>query len=260
MIAVLGARMHEAGDSVAIEDSRVVPKFRPDEVPVTWRQDEDVSVGDPRRTRSDAAGTDPEEVMGAEAAVALDPAGGRVTKRRAPKSYRHPTLDDRLRGDRTVLEARLTSLARREGVPTPVLYEVDAHEGTLVFEYVGDRDLRAVVGEDGDGDEALERVRTVGRYLARVHDAGFVHGDPTTRNVRVDDERTYLIDFGLGYHTEHVEDFAMDLHVFDGSLGGTADEPERLREAFESGYAEEGDHAVVEQLREIEDRGRYVDR
>jgi N6-L-threonylcarbamoyladenine synthase/protein kinase Bud32 len=260
MIAVLGARMFEAGDTVAIEDSRVVPKYRPDSVPVSWREDEDVSVGDPRRTRDGNERTGPEEVMGAEAAVSLDPAGGRVTKRRTQKSYRHPDLDDRLRGDRTVLEARLTSLARREGVPTPVLYEVDPHDGTLVFEYVGNRDLRAVVAGSGDGEEAADRVRTVGRYLAWIHDAGFVHGDPTTRNVRVDAERTYLIDFGLGYHTEHVEDFAMDLHVFEGSLGGTADDPERLRGAFEDGYAAEGEDAVVEQLREIEDRGRYVDR
>jgi N6-L-threonylcarbamoyladenine synthase/protein kinase Bud32 len=144
-------------------------------------------------------------------------------------------------------------------VPTPVLYEVDTHEGVLTFEYVGDRDLRAVVGDDG-ADDAVERVRTVGRYLARIHDAGIVHGDPTTRNVRVDDAGTYLIDFGLGYHTEHVEDFAMDLHVFEGSLGGTADDPEPLRESFEAGYAEEGDPDVVDQLREIEGRGRYVSR
>jgi len=26
--------------------------------------------------------------------------------------------------------------------------------------------------------------------------------------------KNYLIDFGLGYHTDHVEDHAMDLHVF----------------------------------------------
>jgi len=44
--------------------------------------------------------------------------------------------------------------------------------------------------------------------------------------VRVGPERTYLIDFGLGYHTDHVEDYAMDLHIFDQSLVGTADDPE----------------------------------
>ncbi len=80
-----------------------------------------------------------------------------------------------------------------------------------------------------------DRVRDVGRHLASIHDAGFVHGDSTTRNVRVGgaseesaadsasgdgrsreqaDERTHLIDFRLGYYTDHAEDHAMDLHVF----------------------------------------------
>ena len=259
MIAILGARMYEAGDTLAIEDSTVLPNYRPDQVPVTWRADESVSVGDPRRFRDDEAGERRTEVMGAEATVSLDPVAGRVTKRRVPKAYRHPGLDRRLRQERTVLEARLTSLARRTGVPTPVLFEVDPDDGVLVFEYVGDRDLRAVVG-DGASGSAADRVRTVGEHLARLHDAGFVHGDPTTRNVRVDGDRVYLIDFGLGYHTDHVEDFAMDLHVFDGSLGGTADDPETLRAAFEEGYAAEGDQAVLDQLRAVEDRGRYRER
>ncbi len=55
--------------------------------------------------------------------------------------------------------------------------------------------------------------------------------------MRTTDERTYLIDFGLGYHTDHVEDYAMDLHVFDQSLVGTADDPEPLRDAVREGTA-----------------------
>src|SRR6056297_3982781 len=37
MIAVLGATMYAAGDTLAIADSAIDPNFRPDEVPVTWR-------------------------------------------------------------------------------------------------------------------------------------------------------------------------------------------------------------------------------
>ncbi len=37
MIAVLGAKMYAAGDTLALADSRVDPDFRPDQVPVTWR-------------------------------------------------------------------------------------------------------------------------------------------------------------------------------------------------------------------------------
>ncbi len=264
MIAVLGAKMYAAGDTLAVDESRVIPDFRPDEVPVTWREAEPVAVG--MRGRIGPAGDggeepadDDGEVMGAEAIVTVE--GDRVVKRRVPKRYRHPALDRRLRRDRTVLEARLTSAARREGVPTPVLYDVDPGEGRLVFEQVGSAELRAILASDGAaererGEAARERVADVGRHLARIHGAGFVHGDPTPRNVRVG-ERTYLIDFGLGYHTGHVEDFAMDLHVLEGSLGGTASDPEPLVAALEDAYREAGDPQVIDQLRAIEWRGRY---
>ena len=251
MIAVLGATMFEAGDTLAVEDSRVLPDFRPDEVPVTWRAGEAVAEPVP----------EDERVQGAEAVVDLDPGAGRVRKRRRSKAYRHPELDARLRTRRTRSEARLTSEARRLGVPTPVVHDVDPAEGALEFEYVGGADLRDALTE--------ERVRDVGRHLARCHGAGFVHGDPTPRNVRVGrrddhgdeggdgDGFTYLVDFGLGYYTDDVEDHAMDLHVFEGALGGTADDAAALLGAFEDAYREAGDPRVVEQLREVEGRGRY---
>ena len=254
MIAVLGEKMARAGDTLEIEESAIDSNFRPDEVPVTWREPEP-----PARPDSDV-------LQGAEATVTFE--NDHVTKARLPKAYRHPTLDARLRRDRTVLEARLTSEARRHGVPTPLVWDVDVPESTLTLQHVGDTDLRDALTES--------RVRDVGRHLATIHDAGFVHGDPTTRNVRVTasrsrneragsgatrecdgDDRTFLIDFGLGYNTDDIEDYAMDCHVFEQSLAGTADDPEPLTEAFEAAYGEAGDESVLDQLRAIEGRGRY---
>jgi N6-L-threonylcarbamoyladenine synthase/protein kinase Bud32 len=256
MIAVLGAKMYAAGDTLPIEESAIDPDFRPDEVPVTWRDDEEdvaraLAVGD--------------TVRGAEADVAL---GDDVRKARIPKSYRHPELDERLRTERTRAEARLLNGARKAGVPTPLVRDADVREATLTMQRVGDADLATAL--------TPERAWTVGRLLARLHDAGIVHGDPTTRNVRVrtgsNGDRdadasdagatrpdTFLIDFGLGFQTDHVEDYAMDLHVFAGSVEGTADEPERVVGAFESGYAAEGKRAgaVLDRLAEVRDRGRY---
>jgi N6-L-threonylcarbamoyladenine synthase/protein kinase Bud32 len=244
MIAVLGAKMYEAGDTISIDESRVLPDFRPDEVDVTWRSDEAVAKPVPADERA----------QGAEAVVDLAPADERVYKHRLVKPYRHPELDAKLRRRRTRSEARLTSEARRLGVPTPVVYDIDPVEATLDFEFVGESDLREMLTEP--------HVAAVGRHLARCHEAGFVHGDPTPRNVRVapdeaDDARAYLIDFGLGYYTDDIEDYAMDLHVFEGAVGGTADDAPALIEAFEAAYRETGDERVVRQLREIEERGRY---
>ena len=238
MIAVLGAKMAEAGDTLPVDDSAVRPEFRPDEVPVTWRED-DGGVRPP-------AGEDGAPVRGAEAVVEVG--DDVVTKRRLPKPYRHPDLDARLRRERTAAEARLLGLARRRGVPTPTLRDLDPYEATLVLERVGARDLGAAPSADA--------VRTVARHLAALHADGLVHGDPTTRNVRVDG-RTYLIDLGLGYHSEDVEDFAMDLHVLAGSLAGTVDDADALVAAMRAAYADAGDPAVLDRLDEIAGRGRY---
>ncbi|WP_380677369.1 bifunctional N(6)-L-threonylcarbamoyladenine synthase/serine/threonine protein kinase [Salinigranum sp. GCM10025319] len=242
MIAVLGAKMYAAGDTISIPDSTVDPNFRPDEVPVTWRgSDESVA-------RTPDASDD--EVRGAEATVTM--AADHVVKRRLPKTYRHPELDARLRRERTVAETRLTSEARRVGVPTPLVHDVDLREATLTLQRVGEADLAARL--------STASVRRVGELLATLHDAGIVHGDPTTRNVRVGESGVFLVDFGLGFHTGHVEDHAMDLHVFGQSVEGTAETPEPLVEALESGYLDMGGDSaamVIERLRGIEGRGRY---
>ncbi|MFB6235497.1 MAG: bifunctional N(6)-L-threonylcarbamoyladenine synthase/serine/threonine protein kinase [Halopenitus sp.] len=252
MIAVLGAKMAEAGDTLPIPDSAVDPNFRPDEVPVTWRE------GEASVARGLAAG-ETNDLRGAEALVEIVD-GQYVRKQRVEKDYRHPELDRTLRRNRTVLEARLTSQARREGVPTPLVHDVDVADAALTLQYVGDVDL---------AEEPTEaHVRAVGEHLARIHGAGFVHGDPTTRNVRIVEgdggesaeavaANTYLIDFGLGYHTGHVEDHAMDLHVFEGSIAGTTTNPKPLISAFEAGYRSVGEESVIERLRTIERRGRY---
>ncbi|GAB7009381.1 bifunctional N(6)-L-threonylcarbamoyladenine synthase/serine/threonine protein kinase [Halorubrum trueperi] len=271
MIAVLGAKMARAGETMPVPESAVDPNFRPDQVPVTWRAgdvpvargrgDED-ACGDGDTDRRGAEATVEIAAVGSDAGAATDrcDATARVRKRRVPKPYRHPELDRSIRRDRTVSEARLTSEARRAGVPTPLVYDVDVPNATLTLQFVGDRDLAAAL----DGGEAW--TDAVGRHLARLHGAGIVHGDPTTRNARIADatgdtstaaDRTALIDFGLGYHSGHVEDHAMDLHVFEGSVRATATDPDPLIESFETGYAAVGDTAVLDRLRDVAARGRY---
>ncbi|MFB6362032.1 MAG: bifunctional N(6)-L-threonylcarbamoyladenine synthase/serine/threonine protein kinase [Halobacteriales archaeon] len=240
MIAVLGAKMVRAGDTLAIEDSTVRPDFRPDEVPVTWRDDEGRAVRSESATGS---------IQGAEAIVELGEET--VTKRRVPKGYREPSLDARLRRERMAAEARLLAEARRHGVPTPTVLDLDPYASTLVLQRVGQADLNA--------DPSRARVEAVAADLATLHREGLVHGDPTTRNVRIDDGHTF-IDFGLGYHSTDIEDYAMDLHVMAGSLRGTSEDAAGLVEAMRNAYSETGDPAVLDRLDEIEGRGRYRDR
>ena len=147
MIAVLGAKMAAAGDTLSIAESAIDADFRPDQVPVTWRS------GEPDVSRP-TVGPD-RDVQGAEATVSFE--GDRVVKRRRPRSYRHPELDRRIRRERTRREARLTSAARRAGVPTPLVRDVDVRETTLALQYVGETDL--------DGALSPETVRAVAEHI-----------------------------------------------------------------------------------------------
>jgi len=238
MIAVLGAKMYAAGDTVDVEASSIDADFRPDAVPVTWDP--------PARPEPDRTGP----VRGAEATVTVG--DDRVVKRRTSRAYRHPILDERLRRERTRQEARLTAAARRVGVPTPLVRDIDLTETTIVFQSVGSRDLQAALDPG--------TVAATVRHLATLHDAGFVHGDPTTRNVRVRRpaaDGVFLIDFGLGYRTDDPEDHAMDLHVLARSIEGTADDADRLLAVVEETYRDAGDERVLESLADIEGRGRY---
>ena len=245
MIAVCGAKQFAGGQTIDIAASTINPNYRPDEVAVTWRE------GD----RSVARGRSGGDCRGAEAVLTpQEPAeedalpAKTMRKQRVPKAYRHPELDATLRNQRTASEARLTSNARRQGVPTPLVWDVDRESATIQFQHVGEHDLAEQL--------TAENVATVGRHLASIHEAGFVHGDPTTRNVRVGD-RIWLIDFGLGFSTDHIEDYAMGLHVLAQSLTATADEPEPLRSALLEGYTDVGNSEVVDRLATIEGRGRY---
>ncbi len=238
MIAITGARMVQAGETVTLQNSRARPEYRPDEVPVPWRDPVD---------RREPAHDGPQR--GAEAVVEST-AAGRVRKRRASKSYRHPDLDARLRRRRTVREARALQAARRVGIPTPPVFDVDPERAELVLAPVGDVDLRDALTTD--------RCEQVGQLLATLHErTGLVHGDPTVRNVRVGPDRAYLIDFGLAFRSDHVEDRAMDLHVFLQSLLDVVATTGPYRDALLAGYTDVATPAVVDQLQSIEGRGRY---
>ena len=203
---------------------------------------------------------------GAEADLWLDPDwNGRraLIKRRGVKRYRHPELDRAIRRFRTVHEADIIHRAKEAGVPTPLLYQVDPEEATIVMQYVEGDVLREIV-ERLDGDEGRRLFRLIGLQAGRLHRAGIVHGDLTTSNMIRAGDLVVFIDFGLGEVSSEAEKRGVDLHLMRRMLTSThfrhADE---LFDAFEEGYRSavgaEADEAL-RRMREIGRRGRYVER
>ncbi len=174
-----------------------------------------------------------------------------VEKIRRRKRYRIRELDEEIRRKRTRIEARIISQARRLGVPTPIVLDVE--NDTIVMERIKGRELKDAMSR--------ELCREVGRLVAKLHGGGIIHGDLTPRNMIYSDGKIYFIDFGLAFHSHEVEAKGVDLHVFIESLKAAYDNWEELKEAFLEGYVEGGGkEEVLERLREIELRGRYVER
>ncbi|MEA2046277.1 MAG: Kae1-associated kinase Bud32 [Euryarchaeota archaeon] len=185
---------------------------------------------------------------GAEAVITRE--GDTVTKWRRPKGYRLPALDGKIRRERTVMEARIISEARRCGVPTPVVLDVTRFE--LTMEYIEGAKLKDVID--------LDLSRRLGELVGRLHGCGIIHGDLTTSNMILKGDRLYLIDFGLASHDQSIEAQGVDLHVFFQTVKSTQDRHESLAEAFKEGYTSTYAQAgvVLKRVEEIEARGRYL--
>ncbi len=175
-----------------------------------------------------------------------------VEKIRRPKRYRHPKLDESLRRSRTRTEAKIIALARKHGVPTPIILDI---EGDKII-------MERIKGEPVKNVMSKEISREIGRMVARLHKAGIIHGDITPMNMILCDGKIYFVDFGLSFIEDRVEPKGVDLHVYFESLKAGFDNWEELKEAFIEGYREEYEKAdeVLERAKEIELRGRYIER
>ncbi len=192
---------------------------------------------------------------GAEAVI--ERSGDRILKRRVQKNYRIPELDTRIRAARTRSEAKLISEARRCGVPTPIIYDVDTAEHTIEMEFIEGPRMKDVLD--------LGMSERIGELVGRLHGCGIIHGDLTTSNLILhpgngdSDDRIYFIDFGLGYFEKNVEAQGVDVHVLFQTFVSTHGES-GLEDAFSRGYRRTFSDAdqVLTRVREIETRGRYL--
>lgn len=186
--------------------------------------------------------------QGAEAVVEVS--GEKVTKKRVSKGYRHKKLDKELRSERTDMEKKLIHEARRHGVKTPETEKKDDY--ALEMEKIEGEKLKEKV------EDNLDLMKELGENVAYLHSTNIIHGDLTTSNAIVSEE-LYLIDFGLAFRSDRLEDKAVDIHLLRQVLDSTHNEVAgKAWEKFIEGYkVYEKSERVLEQLEEVESRGRY---
>lgn len=182
-----------------------------------------------------------------------------LVKTRVPRGYRHPELDQTLRQERTRDEASLLIAARRVGVHTPILYDVDRHNSDLWLENIQGPSLRDQLQSD-ELEMASLRFYHLGEMVATLHDAGLTHGDLTTTNMLIpeplDCTSLVLIDFGLGQFSQQEEDHAVDLHILEEALEATDGRHEPLMEAFLKGYEPGKLNGIMRRFNALKERGR----
>jgi N6-L-threonylcarbamoyladenine synthase/protein kinase Bud32 len=256
MNAWLGLLMYRHAKNLNMADTHVIQRYRTDQVDVPWME------------KSARKLELPVELVakGAEANICSDHYLDEevLLKKRVVKGYRIREIDAYLRRKRTKNEAKLLGEAKRCGVVTPLVYDVDLKESVITMEKVAGNEVKVIFsGENSMDLSTIKSIsRIIGENVARLHDCGIIHGDLTTSNIilREDGDSVVFIDFGLGKISDLIEDKGVDLLVFKKAINGI--HHDISRECFDSiieGYSCARDcKEIVAKIEEIEGRGRYT--
>lgn len=180
-----------------------------------------------------------------------------VAKTRERKEYRSEKLDLYLREHRTKNEAKIMLYLEEKGIPLPKLLLVGKY--TIFMDYIKGIRLSNMLEEmeNTSNQENIERyIKETGRYLGIMHNCNAIHGDFTPANLIISLSKVYVIDFGLSFISNSIEDKAIDLLLMKRTLN------KKLYLLFINRYkkTENESSIIIEKLKEIEMRGRYQTR
>jgi Kae1-associated kinase Bud32 len=182
-----------------------------------------------------------------------------VEKRRVHKSYRIDYIDDKLISSRTREEAKLMIEARNKGVSVPIIYDVDMFNGIITMEYLKGKRVKDILNNLSE-KKRQTLCKKIGESIARFHNNDIIHGDITTSNMILLDDRVHFIDFGLGEKNSEIESKGVDLHVLMEALESTHSKYSDCFKYVLEGYKKElkdDANQVIKKIDDIVKRGRY---
>ncbi|MCW4033755.1 MAG: KEOPS complex kinase/ATPase Bud32 [Candidatus Bathyarchaeota archaeon] len=203
---------------------------------------------------------------GAEASLYLETWHGRkvIMKKRHPKKYRIPELEDMIRSQRTVHEPNIMHKAKEAGVPTPTIFMVDVAEGTVIMEFVEGKQVKEVLLNEDSSEMRRTLCFVIGLMIGKMHQNGIIHGDLTTSNMILTPYgKVVFVDFGLSERSIDLEAKGVDIHLLKRALYSTHYmHAKQCFDAVMQGYGEtvgrDEANQVFQKIKEIEKRGRYV--
>lgn len=202
---------------------------------------------------------------GAEASLFLEDWHGKkvIMKKRLPKNYRLSELDEQIRTYRTIHEPQLIHRAKEAGVPTPTVFMIDKKNSTITMEFVEGKQVKQVLNNLRQ-EERLRLCQYIGELIGRLHNHGIIHGDLTTSNMILTPyKKVVLVDFGLGEYSAELETRGVDLHLMKRAFQSTHYRYagkcfNAVMEGYQRTVGKEKAKDVLEKIKEIEKRGRYV--
>lgn len=190
--------------------------------------------------------------QGAEAIISLQ--NNQIYKKRISKKYRIKEIDIPLRKQRTKKEAKL--LAKLSNlISVPKITKVNQENNEIVMQYIRGKKLSEHLDKLKSKNQIMQQV---GKQVAILHNNNIIHGDLTTSNMILKQNKPYLIDFGLSFNSTRIEDRAVDLHLLKQAL--EAKHFKYFKQLFNSvlkGYNPDKKALVLQQLKKVESRGRY---
>ena len=193
--------------------------------------------------------------QGAEAKIIL--LEDKIVKDRIPKKYRIPELDNKIREQRTKKETKLLNKASSI-IPAPKPFPETDSKRLIHMPFIKGQKLSEKL-DDFPIKKQKEICRQIGESIAKLHDNNIIHGDLTTSNMILKQNKVYFIDFGLGFISSKHEDKAVDLHLLKQALEAKHFKKwEILVKEVLNGYNLSKDSkTVLERLKAVEKRGRY---
>lgn len=195
--------------------------------------------------------------QGAEAKIFLDKSKNKVIKHRITKTYRIPELDKKIIKQRTKAEIKLLEKANKiiscpksEPLKEPDKIMMDYIEGNKLSEHLPTLTLL----------KQKNILSEVGKSISKLHKSDIIHGDLTTSNMILKNNKVFLIDFGLGYISKKIEDKAVDVHLLKQALEAKHFQYwKELFEEFKKSYSKNFPESkkIFERMIAVERRGRY---
>lgn len=196
--------------------------------------------------------------QGAEAIILLNK--DTITKKRIPKGYRIKELDEKIRKLRTRSETKLLEKASKI-IPVPTLMTWDEKTKEISMEFIDGEKLSEKLNKF-QLKKQKEICKKIGENISKLHDSDIIHGDLTTSNMILKNDKVFFIDFGLGFISRKIEDKAVDLHLLKEALKAKHFEhwQELFKEIIGSYNLSKNSKKILLQFEKVEKRGRYKEK